>query len=108
MGTAAKPSARMLKSIARFPTFVISHKSNPKIERIPQAISKTPNFHPAFLFKNEAKNTSSGIKPTIKVVKDYMPTPCFISAANAISGATAHKSQVTLFGLTFPLIVSIK
>lgn len=56
----------------------------------------------------EARKISKGENPTANVIHAANPTPCLISAAKAIIGAKAHKNHDTLFGLTFPVIVSIK
>ena len=78
VGIAANPSATMLKNIAMLPTFVMSHKTKPKIDKSPQPKSNLVIFHSAFLFTNEAANVMSGKKPVLNVISDSSPTPCFI------------------------------
>jgi len=73
--------------MAIFPTFVISYKANPANERAPQTKSNLLNFHSACLFTKDARKTSKGTNPTMKVVKACTPTPCLISAKKAIKGA---------------------
>lgn len=78
VGTAAKPSAIMLKNIAMLPIFVINHKASPTKDRNPQNKSKLVIFHSAFLFTNEPINIIIGKKPVLKVISASKPTPCFI------------------------------
>lgn len=106
VGIAASPSARILKIIAIVPTFVISHKTNPSIERNPQTRSKRVIFHSAFLFTNDDIKTRRGRKPVLNVIIEVIPTPCFIIAAKAINGAIDQRRNETRFGFTFPFTVS--
>jgi hypothetical protein len=80
VGIDASASAIIQKNIAIFPTFVHNQRISPKIENAPHTISNLLIFHSAFLLKNDAIKTNNGINPAIKVVKDKIPTPCFISA----------------------------
>jgi len=41
-------------------------------------------------------------------MSDCIPTPFWISAENAMSGAIDHRRKETRFGLTFPLVVSTR
>src|SRR5574339_67570 len=68
VGTAARPSATILKNIATLPTFVMIHKANPTNDRNPQNKSNSVTFHSAFLFTKEAANVSTGKKPVLKVM----------------------------------------
>lgn len=108
VGVNARPSANMLKSIAILPTRVVSQRKIPRIDKVPQIISNLLIFHSAFLLTKDPIRIRKGTNPIIKVVRDWMPTPCFISAKKAIKGAIVHKVQLTLFGLVFHLTVSIK
>ena len=76
VGKAASPSATMLKNIAIFPILVNNHRAKPRIDKIPQIMSNFVKFQVAFLLKNEAIKIRSGQKPTIKVAKEIIPTPC--------------------------------
>ena len=108
VGIAANISAMMLKIIAILPTFVINHKIRPNTDNAPQKISNADNFQIAFLLKKVAIKIKNGKNPTLKVMSDSIPIPCFICAAKAISGATDHKRKDTLLGFTLPLTVSIR
>ena len=108
VGSAARPSATILKKIATFPTFVISQRIRPATDKKPHTTSNLVNFHSAFLLVKEPIKVKRGKKPVLKVINDSKPTPCFIWAAKAIIGAIDHNKKETLFGLTFPLIVSHK
>jgi hypothetical protein len=106
VGTAAKPSARMLNVIATFPSLVTAHSNSPRKDRTPQVTSKLVSFQTDFLFTKEAARTRSGLKPAAKVIRDCRPTPLDSSAAKATSGAKVHISQLTLLGRVFPISVS--
>lgn len=108
VGTAAKPSATMLKKMAMLPTLVTSHKTNPTMERKPHTRSNRVTFHSAFLFTKEAINVVMGKKPVLKVIKASRPTPCLICAAKAMNGAIDHSRKETRLGFTFPLTVSVR
>src|SRR5690348_16549731 len=97
-GMDANVSARIENIIATLPTFVSPHNTSPSIDNNPQARSSLFNFHSDFLLINEAIKIRKGLKPTIKVISDCRPTPCFNSAANANRGASAHINQLTLLG----------
>lgn len=108
VGTAAKPSATILKKIAILPTFVISHKIKPTIDKNPQSKSNLVNFHSAFLFTKEAVNIAKGKKPALKVISDSSPTPCLICAAKAMKGAIDQSRKETLLGFILPFTVSTR
>lgn len=108
VGTAAKPSAKILKTIAIFPTFVINHRINPMTDKSPQDKSNRVNFHSAFLFTNDAMRIVNGRNPALKVISASKPTPCLICAAKAINGAIDQSKKETLLGFTLPLKVLIK
>lgn len=108
VGTAAKPSAKILKTIAIFPTFVINHRINPMTDKNPQNKSNRVNFHSAFLFTNDAMKIVNGRNPALKVINASKPTPCLICAAKAINGAIDQSKKETLLGFTLPLTVLIK
>lgn len=108
VGTAANPSATMLKKMATLPTLVINHNTKPTIDRNPQSTSNLVNFHSAFLFTNDPAKTNMGKNPVLNVIKDSKPTPCLIWAANAMNGAIDQSRTETLFGFTLPFTVSTK
>jgi len=60
------------------------------------------------LFTNDARKIVTGTKAALKGNTAAIPTPCLISAKNTIKGVRDHSAKLTLFGLTLPLIVSIK
>ena len=102
-------SANMLNPIAIFPVLVICQRINPKTATAPQAKLNLLSFHSAFLFKNEATNIRNGSIPATNVINAKRnPTPSFICAVNAISGANDHSRKETLFGFTLPFIVAIR
>ncbi len=108
VGSAARLSARILKTIATFPDAVMYQSMSPMRDKTPQVRSKRVNFHLAFLLKKEAIKIVRGRKPTSNVINDCKPTPCLSSATKAISGARDHIKKDTLFGFTLPLMVLMR
>ena len=88
--------------MAMSPCPLSCHRTSPSTDRAPQTRSNGDGRHLPALLANEAMKIEAGLSPTIRVSRDRRPTPLEISAAKAMSGATAHRAHVTRFGIAVP------
>ena len=106
VGIPATKSAKILNDMAMKPSPVSNQSTSARTAIEPHATSSLEIFQYALRFTNDATNIISGPKPAAKVISAGNPTPSLMLALKAMSGASAHRNQVTLLGFVLPLMVA--